>query len=857
MRKVTLLLLTLIITVSALNTYAGEIKTDVSEQQKVVEILTYIDVPEENKELTRTQFCKMVCEITESEEPIASAIAFDDVDVNASGAGYIQKLYETGVISGDGSGSFYPDDKIKAVEAYSMLLKVLGYRELIKDARTETIISVAGDAGLTKNIGLTADEYITVENACKMIYNLLFADIMEFVYEDGGKYQKGEEYAEEILKIYSANGILEAADGYSLYDEKCGENNVVISGKTFIGNGRISADYIGMYGKYWYKDDAGDMKICGFIPKNNSTLKIMAEDIESYDNNVYTYRDENDKLKTAKLASGKDVIYNREQETDEKRMKPAYGQCTLIDNNDDGKYDVVMIYEYKNIYASYVNSVKESITYNVSAPNGTVKKELVLSDKDYVIYNEKGNEKQLNEITGNTLYTVMESKNNIVVWQCQKIVEGTVESIEDEYITVNGEKYKLADDVYKDGWNGTEFINVMLYFDMFGNIAAVKKSTNGGKWQYGYIIKRAYERNKSVIQIKMLCEDGKVKVLNTTDSKFKINDENKPLSENTAESIAAEQLIRYKTNKDGAITAIDTAEDRSSFDMTDAGGTDGNCLLKRADGKLLYKSSRKTFKKSAQYSAVTLNGEAFLDKDTILFNVPAAIDDETEDKDYYLRTSVPDNTQERITSYNTEASKIAADVIVIYNSQDGKTTKTSRTMAVKSVSKALYDGEEYDVLNGFYNGAKTSLKVDGSLAKITEKLKEGDFVRLGVKNDIVTEIEKLYTADGKGILNNNYYAGYAEYNSWYRYLIGHVSVMENEKMLLVYNDGTEDKSEFIRVEAFNIYVYDPNLPDNKRIYIGTDGDITDSRSDSINYDTVIVGQREAESHDMYIIKKKI
>ncbi len=855
MKKIIVLLLTTAMMMLPSGVFSQETKGTDSEAKQIVEMLTYISRPEK-KELTRAIFSRMICEITDSEQPITSAVVFDDVETGSEYSGYIQKLYETGVIAGDGSGNFYPEEKIKAVEAYSMLLKVLGYKELIKDARPETIISVAGGAGLTKNIGLSAEEQVDEESAYKMIYNLLFADIMEYVYEDGGKYQKGEEYSEEVLKIYSANGILEAAEGYSLYDEKCGENNVMIGGKTFVGNGRVSADYIGMYGKYWYKDNRGDNEICGFLPKNNSTLKIMAEDISSYSDNVYKYY-ENDKLKTAKLSNGKDVIYNREQKNDERNMKPKYGYCMLTDNNDDGVYDVVMIYEYKNVLVSYVNISKESIRYGVSTNNGTANKEFIL-DKDYEIYSDKGKKLELKDVAANSLLTMMESENKIKIYQNTKTISGTITAIEEEYISVEGNKYKLAEDVYKEGWNGNEFTNVTIYPDIFGNIAAVKKSTNGGKWQFAYIIKRAYEPNKSVIQFKLLCSDGKVKVYNTATSKFKIDDAAVSMTQATAEAIGEEQVIRFKTNNDGEITAIDTADVLSSFEFQNVGGTDGNSLLCRADGKLLYKSRINYFKKEFQSDAMTVEGEAFVDKNTIMFNVPATVDSKTEDSDYYLSDGLRENQKDRIVSYNTDPGKIASEVIVVYNSTAGKTGKTSRTMLIKSVSKALHNDEEIAVLNGLYNGAETSLKVSTDLSDTASKLKEGDYVRLGVHNELVKDIEILYTSDGKGELNKNYYFGSsASYGTTWRYVIGNVAAAEDEKIAVTFNNGSSDIKEFIRIEEFNIYVYDPNLPKNKCIHVGTIGDITDMRSDNTNYDTVIIGSREHENHDMLIIKKKI
>ncbi len=856
MRKSILLLLAGIMMLSSFGICAEE-PAVLSEERQIVEMLTYIEPYDEEKEITRAEFCRTVYEIQYADEPVATAWTFTDVDINSASAGYVQRMYEFGIIAGDGTGSFNPDNKIKLCEAYSMLLKLLGYKELIKGSYPEEIIAVAIETGLAKNINLPADSTVDTETVYKIIYNLLFTEVMEFVYEDGGKYKKGGKFIKDILKIYSATGIVEAAEGYSLYNTKYNDDTVVISGNIFVGGDAVTSELIGMSGKYYYRENANnENELLGFLPKNNSVIRLMAEDIKSYASNTYTYY-ENGKTKTAKLTSGKDVIYNREQKTDENNMKPAYGYVDLIDNNDDGDYDVVMVYEYKNIFAIYVNPVKESITYNVSTPTGIQKKELMLSNKEYTVYNEKGKEISINELITDSVLTVMESDGQIKIYQCSDTESGQITSMADGYITVKETQYKLTGEIFTDGWNGSELIEVTLYLDMFGNVAAVKKGA-ASKWQFAYLMKTAFLPDENVIQMKLLCTDGERKILSTHTSKFKIDNFDKPVSQKTSDEIIDGQVIRFKTNSEGEIISVDTAVDVAASNLAYRGDGSEDCLLRRSDRTMIYKSNIKAFRAWHGNPVITLDGEAYWDDNTVVFNVPATVDADTEDEDYYVADTVVSNKKDRVVSYNTDATSMDSDIIVLYNSSDGKVTASARTMLVKSVSKAWVNDEELNVLNGLYNGQNVKMYVDDSMKSVSDKLQRGDFVRLGVNDNIVTAIELVYTADGNGILNNAAYFGSAvAFNAEERYIKGYVAATEGNKMMVVFSDGKKDVTEFMRTDGFNIYVYDPNLPSDECVYVGTAGDILDKRTDSVNYDTVIIGTREAISHDMLIIKKKL
>lgn len=79
------------------------------------------------QEITRAQFAKMVCEaknikpIKYNQDNKEKFDKFTDVSVTEWYAGYVAAIYETGLMKGDGNGTFRPEDKISRQEVAVVL----------------------------------------------------------------------------------------------------------------------------------------------------------------------------------------------------------------------------------------------------------------------------------------------------------------------------------------------------------------------------------------------------------------------------------------------------------------------------------------------------------------------------------------------------------------------------------------------------------------------------------------------------------------------------------------------------------------------------------------------------------------
>lgn len=112
--------------------------------------------------------------------------------------GFINYCYSIGIIAGDGKGNFMPSLKVTTAGAAKMILVALGFdatdRGYVNDANwSVNIMKDAQANGLLKGISQKATEDLTRDNAAQMIYNALFVRTRtpEYDRDMGEKYIKG------------------------------------------------------------------------------------------------------------------------------------------------------------------------------------------------------------------------------------------------------------------------------------------------------------------------------------------------------------------------------------------------------------------------------------------------------------------------------------------------------------------------------------------------------------------------------------------------------------------------------------------------------------------------------------------
>ncbi len=164
------------------------------EHQKAVEVLTALGVLEgkgnntfdPNGYLTRAEIAKLITIITLGDVDVSAfmGVATDLTDINGHWAeGYIKYCYSQGIISGRGNGRFDPNDNVTAVEAAKTLLTAIGYNSDVQGYEgAQWAINVTRDAQISRfyeELSVTANEYLTRDDAAQMVYNAIDATMIE------------------------------------------------------------------------------------------------------------------------------------------------------------------------------------------------------------------------------------------------------------------------------------------------------------------------------------------------------------------------------------------------------------------------------------------------------------------------------------------------------------------------------------------------------------------------------------------------------------------------------------------------------------------------------------------------------
>lgn len=160
--------------------------------------------------LTRAEFCKMAVELMGNGDKVAAQMnrtVFRDVPSTHWARGYINVATQVtvsgdttapGIIRGDATGLFHPDDHITAAEAVTILMRVLNYSDSTVGFGVnwyDGYMSTAASAGLTEGLTLDPLSTVTRGQAAILLYNVYFTELYgskdTYLIAKGGKEAEG------------------------------------------------------------------------------------------------------------------------------------------------------------------------------------------------------------------------------------------------------------------------------------------------------------------------------------------------------------------------------------------------------------------------------------------------------------------------------------------------------------------------------------------------------------------------------------------------------------------------------------------------------------------------------------------
>ena len=314
-------------------------------------------------------------------------------------------------------------------------------------------------------------------------------------------------------------------------------------------------------------------------------------------------------------------------------------------------------------------------------------------------------------------------------------VEGTVTELSKDYVYIDGEKYKVADNYTK----GIQLDDQgVFYLDHFNRIAAVDNKTRYAD-QYAYLYDAYSTTAGRNAKFSLLTAQGERIELDGAE-KMTLNNQSGMKPAEVLEELMDEhsnvvgQVVTYETNENGELRVLSLATDLTDGTIND---------------KVFGKNEELT---DAEYRAnVNKLGKYNVSESTIIFDIPASAQDDTS---YAVRDRsmlIDQNLYDAVV-YDVQ-DDLTAKVVVITNSDgiiSGETslavvdfiaqTQNSDKITVQKLY-AYQDGKQIEI-----NAIEDNFFVNDE----EEALKQGDIIRYktNAKGEI-DEFEILFSIDDK------------------------------------------------------------------------------------------------------------
>ena len=438
--------------------------------------------PEGN--ITRAEVTKMICvALNGGKEPNLATNAtptFSDVRTNANSAWaekYIESCYAQGIVSGVGGGKFAPAGNVTGTQLAKMLLVSLGYNPDIEkftgNAWATNVNIIATQKGLYEGLeSIDVSAALTRDNAAQMIWNALKAGEVKYEYtlvsENGTLVSKttlvdkkdtnGKDLT--LLKDKYAVSIVEDVTLLNVDQDDKGTYSVKTDGASYTKVEKDPSELMGQKVIVLVKDS--DNKVFGIYADKDSKVVATGSigQLDKVNNDTKKIKLDGTEYKLANEISNTSVKFTNNAATDsnyntlskvvaKKNDTPAY-TIKMIDNNDDGKIDAVIV----------TPTMVEKVTYvgktSVTAGSKSYKFE------DDSIYD--GIKKDDYAVIVAGTYTV----TGDAILTKAATVEGTIEGIRTgspKEIKIDGTWYKMAtNDSVSNGDKGTfAVVNGFVY----------------------------------------------------------------------------------------------------------------------------------------------------------------------------------------------------------------------------------------------------------------------------------------------------------------------------------------------------------------------------------------------------------
>ncbi len=360
--------------------------------------------------VSRGEFARLLVRILGCSDIVASHTDYEEIykDVKQNTQYYQEIIFATklGLFGDKITSYFYPKDNATVQWAAECLARALGYSQHIK-------VNLSAVYSLDILDGVISDNgFLRRDGALKMLCNALDVPVVEAVGISGDDIVLSSlddrNFLDVYFDIYFAEDVLLGDYFTSISGEKPDREYVHFSSGIFKAAGLETKNLVGLNLRYYYRQNGTEKEVLHFEKLENIQLVVTAENAAySYSDNSYTVNIDG-KDKVASLELGTLVSYNGKPHFDKNKMLPASGQVTLIDNDEDGKYEVCIVREYKNIIVDAVNVSGEKIYDSIDSTRNINAGDF----ERFTVYNAKGEELNLSQIEKDSVLTIYVSADS-------------------------------------------------------------------------------------------------------------------------------------------------------------------------------------------------------------------------------------------------------------------------------------------------------------------------------------------------------------------------------------------------------------------------------------------------------------
>lgn len=803
---------------------AEEIDTEAGEY---TELLTAIGALVEvaNKDrVTRAEFAKMLAAAQNMKTGgKVGKTGFDDVSPSRADAAVICAIAATGEMAGV-RGKFYPDSPVSPEDAVYALLVAAGYGLQLE--RGENVFALAKTAGIADRA--YACDALGYNELCRLIYNMLECEIVATKDSKVDEFSKIKDYTalEKYFNIRKDRGVVTADAVTTLYEERKSFEPGYLKIDDTEYKGIDARPLLGKNVEFYYKvDDDATQEIVYVKEYKNKELVIDDDRIISCADGTLRYYKDADKSQSAKisLSSDTDIIYNGAAypECDWGELELTSGRLHFIDNDSDGKYEVLRVYDTKHMIVGYSDASRRAYHDKENDLSLTL-------DSDDISYSftVDGEPADISAVRTNMLLSYTESKSGKIfeIDASTTSVSGTIGAMDDDSITIEGAQVPINTKVLGAELSDFGMGDTAKLYISGGRGVRLEKDANDNEI-VGYLTNVLYDIDNQIYfnvvtaknTIKRFKGAKKVKIDMTEyteaeDMAARLA-ETAVLSGGYRATAKYAQPVRVITNTAGEIKNIDTVYYDKAAEKDTSFVKSGDALI----NAVYFEANRGLYKNTTGHKAT-------VGPNTKIIFVPYT---NRNEPDWYTVTStLGDTTTYDFEMFNVDSRRVPEYMYVYYNISTAVATTANVCVATK-VSLEV-DGNEVHRKVDWINATGEGTIYIGPDAK-SPQIKSGDVIRYRENySRILTVAEVLYSPSRNPIpamtdRQKLFKAGTYDYNPQFGTRAVFGTVLERDDGFITLSPTTTEDEDGINVDDFTDYMVSEDTVYYKLTEKGTSG----------------------------------